>query len=541
MRNSLFYILTKLLKENNIKVDLKELAFQIQSHPSYPSLHSLTGVMDHFNIQNVALEVPNDAETLAKLPGAFIAYIKSDKIDNLVFATKYKDKIRLTYDTKSLELLSVNDFLELWTGIFVAVEKDDNVLVSSKDKNNYIKKLIGGLTLTSLVLLIFSFTPPLFIVTHLTLSFIGLAISSVIVKHELGIYSKIADTVCSVKITNISCDDVLNSKAANILGNFKLSDIGVVYFMSMILASILFITNQANFGIIAIITIFAFPFTFYSISYQLFKVKKWCLLCLGVVLILWLQLGSLYYFDFGSLNSSLGLTNILLVSISFLVSIFIWSFLFPRLKKEQESIKIKIEYLRFKKNYSLFNMMLNINESISTKLNSSKEIEFGNSSSSFKMLIITNPLCSHCREVHRLVESIISRWKNDVRIIIRFNVSNRLDSVDTKIAIRLLELFHAEGSTKCLNAMHDIYGKVSLEKWLKKWGDPKDKSHMDELIKEKEWCQANNINFTPEILINGKPYPKEYKRSDLIYFIDDILEEYQNLQESEEHEMVPQH
>jgi len=33
------------------------------------------------------------------------------------------------------------------------------------------------------------------------------------------------------------------------------------------------------------------------------------------------------------------------------------------------------------------------------------------------------------------------------------------------------------------------------------------------------------VNFTPEILLNGKPFPNEYNRSDLINFVDDIVEE----------------
>ena len=37
------------------------------------------------------------------------------------------------------------------------------------------------------------------------------------------------------------------------------------------------------------------------------------------------------------------------------------------------------------------------------------------------------------------------------------------------------------------------------------------------------------INFTPEILINGKSFPKEYSRTDLIFFIEDLEENSQPL------------
>ena len=44
------------------------------------------------------------------------------------------------------------------------------------------------------------------------------------------------------------------------------------------------------------------------------------------------------------------------------------------------------------------------------------------------------------------------------------------------------------------------------------------------LEKEKTWCHENAINFTPEILINGRS-PKEYDKQDIMYFIEDMREE----------------
>ena len=55
-----------------------------------------------------------------------------------------------------------------------------------------------------------------------------------------------------------------------------------------------------------------------------------------------------------------------------------------------------------------------------------------------------------------------------------------------------------------------------------------DFEHYKNLIKnEYDWCISNAINFTPEILINGKSYPKAYDRDDLIYFIEDLSDFYQ--------------
>ena len=74
-----------LLKKNAISFDKEELFFQIQSHPSYPSLHSITGVFDHFNIENIAARVPKTQEVLDQLPNSFIAQINDeDKKQELI-------------------------------------------------------------------------------------------------------------------------------------------------------------------------------------------------------------------------------------------------------------------------------------------------------------------------------------------------------------------------------------------------------------------------------------------------------------------------
>ncbi|MEL6916243.1 MAG: hypothetical protein AAFO99_00795, partial [Bacteroidota bacterium] len=73
MEDSLFALLKKFIEKQNYRINLKELKFQLLSHPSYPSLHSVTGVLNHFNMDNVALEVPKDRETLVQLPETFLS------------------------------------------------------------------------------------------------------------------------------------------------------------------------------------------------------------------------------------------------------------------------------------------------------------------------------------------------------------------------------------------------------------------------------------------------------------------------------------
>jgi hypothetical protein len=83
--------------------------------------------------------------------------------------------------------------------------------------------------------------------------------------------------------------------------------------------------------------------------------------------------------------------------------------------------------------------------------------------------------------------------------------------------------------------MSQIYDGESVSNWLKKWGECNEKEkYVSILEREKLWCTEQSINFTPEILINGQSFPKEYDRIDLIYFIEDLYEDVIQLEKQNE-------
>ena len=140
MKNSLTNLVQILLKKNQISFDKEELSFQIQSHPSFPSLHAITGVLNHFNIENVAADVPINKETLLQLPVCFLAQVETTQGQDLVVVEKKNTSYNIYYTKDKKEKLSENDFLKKFTGIIVAVEQsEEKTLV--KTNSNPIKKL----------------------------------------------------------------------------------------------------------------------------------------------------------------------------------------------------------------------------------------------------------------------------------------------------------------------------------------------------------------------------------------------------------------
>jgi len=534
MQKELKQVIELLLLHNNISFNKNELILQLLSHPYYPSINSITDLFNHFNIDNLAFKVNNNIDAYSQIPTAFLAQIIEDKESQLVVVLKKKDYVELIYDKHTSKKISVNEFLELWTGILVVIEKpetQDNSNLNKTNKINKIKKLVYFSTFVILSCLFAFAKPSLFQIIYFALSFIGVYVSYLIVIHELGLHSKILDKFCSGESKNTSCNAVLSSKGATILGLFKLSDVGFVYFTALALVMLIItLIDLQTTSVIFVISTLAIPFTFYSLYYQWKVVKNWCPLCLSIVSILWLQFGSLFLNNNFWKDMYIADFSYVFFSISLLITTSLWILIQPLLKKEQQFRKLEIEYIKFKRNFNLFKATLNLSNPVNVIIPNTNELVFGNKNAKFNLVVVTNPMCGYCKESHKLVEKILGNRELDLKIIIRFNVSpESIDSPGTKIALRILELYNTSNEEQCLQALSDIYGELDSESWIKKWGVTSNNDFLEILNNEKEWCNKNKINFTPAILINGKQYPKEYGRMDLLYFLEELIEEQEEI------------
>lgn len=531
MNNQLIFLLNQLAKKNNIQLDKEEAKIQLLSHPYYPSINSITDLFNHFNIDNLALKVDNNLDSYSQIPNTFLAQINEDKGSQLVVVSKKRDGVELIYDEHKSKNIRLDQFFELWTGILVVIEKPEKKDGNNLNKTGKIKKLVYFSTFVILSSFFILAKPSFFQIIYFALSCIGVYVSYLIVIHELGFHSKILDKFCSGENKNTSCDAVLSSKGATILGLFKLSDVGFVYFTALVLVSLIItLSNLQTTSVIFMMSTLAIPFTFYSIYYQWKVVKNWCPLCLSIVSILWLQFGALFLNNAFWKNMYIIDFSYVFFITSLLTTASLWILIQPLLKKEQLFEKLKIEHVKFKRNFKLFNAALNLNPILDTAIPAVNELIFGNKNAKLNIVVVTNPMCGYCKESHKLVEKILSNKELDLKVIIRFNVSpESIESPGTKIALKILELYHTSNEEQCLQALSDIYGELDSESWLKKWGTTSNNDFLETLNNEKEWCNKNKINFTPAILINGKQYPKEYGRMDLLYFLEEFIEEQEEI------------
>lgn len=525
MQDHLTFLIQSLLIKNKIFLDYNELDLQIQSHPSYPSLHAISGVLNHFNIENVAIRVPVNKETLDQLPASFMAQIRRNNSNVFALVLKKGKSYKIILSNKENEIISEATFLEQFTGILVSVEKDETNTTNHINATNFQKPLFL-IAIILFSILFFKYSSSLNASIYFILSLVGISISYLIIQHDLGLSSKIMDSICSQESKTTNCNAVLNSKGATLYKNIKLSDISLIYFASISMSSLLLSIANTSLNTLYLISLAALPIVIYSIYYQIKVSKNWCILCLGIASVLVLQASVFFLSNF--IFSTPNVASILLITFSFILITPIWFFISSQLKQEQAFKKLKITSNKFKRNFDLFNTLLEQSEPITTVLANTQEIVLGNKNAPLNITVITNPFCGHCKSVHNLVASIIKKHHNELSVTIRFNINtSNLESDGMLVSSRLLELFYTDGEIKCLEAMHDIYNNTNAESWLTKWEKCNNANNYTAILeKEYNWCLDNNINFTPEILINGKSFPKAYDRSDLAFFIEDLHEYY---------------
>ena len=540
MQKQLSLLVDQFIAKNNIQINKEELKFQLLSHPSYPSLHSITGVLDHFSIPNLAVDLAANKNVLDQLPNCFIAGISIEGGNELILVEKTKNFIKITHDNKVREKLSEKTFLEKWSGIIVALEKDDSV---AEEKTSGSFKFLKWTLILTAFLITGAFvvlTPSIFSISHFLLSLLGFTLSVLIVKHELGIHSSFATKVCNLS-EQTSCDAVLNSKGANFLGLFKLSDLSLIVFGGYMLAWLLYsVGGIVNTSLFLISSLAGAVFVMYSIYYQAVVVKKWCPLCLCIGVVLLLQFGFVFTDSTWYRSVFFDANTTVLFGIGYVLLIGAWSFLKPLISKNTKFDELEVLHYKFKRNYAVFNTLSNTGSSVDSNDKITGEIVLGNPNAPIEIILVTSPLCFYCKAAHSDIEKIFKAAKDQIKVTFRFMADpENKESLLYKSVSELLHSYHTQGEEETWQLLHDLYSENSdIASWIKNRNIHYNPGYDNIMKAQKEWCNTNEIHYTPELFVNDKPFPKEYNRSDLLFFVDEIINEKKMAQTSHYREAI---
>ncbi|UUF15759.1 MULTISPECIES: vitamin K epoxide reductase family protein [Flavobacterium] len=512
--DSFFYYLQK----QNVYIDKSEFVFQIQSHPDYPSLLSIVDTLNFFDIESGSIHV--SALELDLLPNYFIALLEGEKQDQHLCFIEKKGEDYFYLENKKTKFLSKTELTQKWLNVVLLIQESE---LDKVKRNNFIRLLpflpllfLGWLFLYNIDLksiLLFGF------------SIIGFLFSLFALKDLFGIKSQTIDAFCTIT-SNIDCETVFKSNKWTFFKIINFSDLSIVFFSTQVFGLMIsiFIGESNNFLLIQNIFLYAtIPAIVISLYYQKNIEKKWCSICLIIIGIL---LGELIYLLIINTSQRFYISfKSSLFFAFFIIIAYVWFLTKGILTSFKELKEFQLKANRFLRNYKVFkNNLLSKNKE---KLLSSP-IVVGNQKSKTVITVITNPFCNHCENVHKIINEILKKNSHSLQVKFLIKVNMNFESDEKKEFFRiLLSLYFSHNEQIFLEALSYWFEEKDMEKWKKTYSLSNiNLIEIDSTYENiNDWCIINNYHYTPAIFINGYPYPAEYDRSFLPYYVNEIIED----------------
>ncbi|MEZ2334086.1 vitamin K epoxide reductase family protein [Mucilaginibacter sp. RCC_168] len=533
----------RLLDLLHVKVTATTLTREIEEHPDYPSLLSISDVLNNHGVENMGIRV--DPQKLEELPCPFITQVKGVK-GGAEFFTVVREVSKNTIhffeqEKNQWTSLAKEDFLKRWSGVALlaeakddAGEKDYNKKIKEENRKNIIQYLSAFCIpviaiIAGLMALVQSGTTALLPFAFSLLTLAGAITGALLLWYELDQHNPVLQQICSAG-KKVNCGAILQSKAAKIAG-ISWSAIGFSYFMGILLL-LLFsgVTNPAVLFVASWLNVIAVPYVVFSIYYQWRIAKQWCVLCLCVQGLLVLQLAATLTGGWHTLLSLSAIEPGLIISTvtALVIPFIVVTLLIPAFQKAKESKRTSNELQKLKHNQEIFEALLQ-KQKMLTNVPGDLGITLGNPNGAYKLIKVCNPYCGPCAKAHQPMEDLLEN-NPDVRIQILFTATNSDEDMKAPPVKHLLAIAEKNEESIVKRALDDWYlaEKKDYEVFAAKYpmnGELKQQNAKVEAMKN--WCDTTGIEFTPTFFVsmpsegNETVYyqlPSIYSVVDLKYF-----------------------
>lgn len=507
-------IAQKLLSANSyghLTDDFKDICL---SHPNYPSLYAITDSLNALAIENFAVKIPK--EHFLELPDTFLAIFN----DELVLVIKAADGVKVEKEGKTGQKIPVSQFIAGWDGTVIAVEPNEHLTQNLKAKtDDYLQYFVPVVCLVLLSFFIRSYT--FYSSFLLATTLLGLFLSILVVREKFGLQNTLVAKLCGGS-SDVSCNSVIKSDSAKISKWVDFSDLPVVFFGSSFMSILLFPDSSS--ALVGGLSVLSVPIIGFSIWLQKFQLKNWCPLCLLISFLLLLQGVAFYFWNLTSFRL-LEVTYFgFFFSVLVLGSLWVYG---KALFEDKKKMEQEVNSLRqFKRNYKIFDFLTN-DLVAKEELERLEGIRFGHEFADADLTLILSPSCVHCHNAFKDGLNLIKKFPGKFSLRLLFNVNPENDKNPYKIVVQNLLSIHYNHPDKIEEAIADWHIKrMELKPWLEKWNDERfDMKVNQQLQLQYEWCLANDFNYTPVKIINGKQFPNEYEISELKFFLKNIEEE----------------
>ena len=503
------------LKSIGAKVTEETVEETLKNHPDYPSLLAISDALNEWHIENVAAQV--NPEQLVELPTPFLTHLRVDGGMFALVKSVNADAVEWVHTTEGFKREKTDDFLKKWNGVVLMAETntdsgEKNFIENRKIEILYtlrIPLLLIGASLLTISLFYHNFTTDWHYNALLLTKFVGIVVSGLLLWQSIDKNNPFIKNLCQA-VGEANCNAILSSNAAQVTSWLSWSEVGFFYFAGGFIALLINPNSMFLFWVLGATALF---YTCWSIYYQAFVVKQWCILCMTVQLLFVVEFltspPTLILLERGALLTISDFVTPLLGTGG---AVLVWVFLKPILQKSQQVEPLKNDLRRFKNNPNLFLSLLQKQEEMPFVAEYMQPIIIGKADAEHTLTMVTNPFCQPCAKTHETIERLLEATEN-LKVQVIFLANNKDDDKRGIVARSILSL----PKNQQANALSEWYlnEERSIEKWQKALEIIEDKKASNIIDYHTTWCEMAKIVGTPTLYLDGFKMPELYRLEDL--------------------------
>lgn len=503
-------IVRRWLRSLGIKTHRQFIAKELQTHPDYPSLVSLTDFLDMGGMQYCATE--SDRASIMDFNYPLLAHVNQGGNDYLMQVDK-----PATFESD--EKLRHN-----WSGIVVFADGKagwkvpENTKLLQRQHAFTAIGIIAGLLVLAAVGMAFNFSPGLALLTWGILTLAGLTFGVFTITTELGMQIGIVNEVCNSVGGRAGCKAVLRSKLAKVYGSITVADLALSYFLTQF---VFFVAAAWYPALMATLMVIAMPLILAagaSLVIQKFRLKRWCALCLVIVGVLSLQSALAFAF----FNDAFSLLQPPAIGYFFVVQAMFCLAIQPikaHLKDSTEKDNHAQDLLKWKRDPLLFIAQWERMQQVDTTT-MPHELHFGNPNAALELVVACNPFCGPCQYAHGVLDEIYETYKDQLSVKVRFlSMEDRAENITEAVTAIFQCARGLQSPEEVAHMLSDWFRYMNLDKWRKRWQYNNLLDVKDQLVAHRKWMNEVGLRGTPTFYINGRRMPKSYVLKDLMHLV----------------------
>lgn len=371
--------LKKLLQSIGVKVP-NSVVKRLLDTPVGTTLRGLSDALDSLNIDNDVYQLP--PEYLKELDYPYVMVLPHRE-DAFAVVENEENRIKAMPE---------------WKGVVLVARKTSETFIY---KNVWLRNAVGYiidnqmyLIIATLLFLFIVFAwPGLRVVCHSVMSALGIWVSTILLRRDYG--GDILEKYCKIGKV-VDCEQVLSSKGSLLFGLFRMSDLAFLFFSTQLFFAL--IANSDLLGYAFLLLLVGCCFTLYSVIYQIAVIRKICLYCMAINLMVWIDT---IMFAFNRITINLQTPFVLILS--GVVAYVTWYIVIHYLSvaSQNESFKHRDSALY---NKELFDWLLSKERPIEEV--DDKYADVGGVGEDNIITLFVHPGCKKCKRVYKYIPEL---------------------------------------------------------------------------------------------------------------------------------------